>query len=123
VFFSKSMEFKREVAVNLLVGKSYGRDQFLGERYSLGRSEIWEIRDRLIESLEPRPSGRPRQPQVAHSTGPCAACQEKEDRIATILAEHSAERERGCRGLTIQAAVLPNSAESIVLLQKAAFGV
>lgn len=123
MFFSRAIDWKREVAVNLLGHQTYGRDKFLGERYALGRSEIWDVRQRLCEALEPQPSGRPRQPQVAHSTGPCAACQEKEARIATILAEHSAERERGSRRLTIQAAVLPNSAESIVLLQKAAFGV
>ncbi len=122
MFFRGTIDWKREVAVNLLGNQTYGRDRFLGERYDLGRSEIWDVRQRLFEALEPHPCGRPRRPLGEDSTGPCAGCQEKETGIQAVMAEHAAERERGSRRLTIQAAVLPNSAESIVLLQKAAFG-
>ncbi len=122
MFFGETIDWKREVAVNLLGNGGYGREKFLEERYSLSRSEFWEVRQRLLDALEALPSGRPRQHLAEHSTGPCVACQEKEVRIETLLAAHATERERGSQRLTIQAAVLPCSAESIVLLQKAAYG-
>lgn len=121
MFFGQTIDWKREVAVNLLGNGGYGREKFLEERYSLSRSEFWDVRQRILAALEPLPSGHPRHLLGEDSTGPCAACQEKEARIQALVAGHAAERERGSRRLTIQAAVIPCSTDSIVLLQKAAF--
>ncbi len=122
MFFGQTIDWKREVAVNLLGHGGYGREKFLEERYSLSRSEFWDVRQRILEALGPLPSGRPRQLLGEDSTGPCAGCQEKEARIQALVAGHAAERERGSRRLTVQAAVLPCSLSGIGLLQEAAFG-
>jgi hypothetical protein len=109
------------VAVNLLGNGGYGREKFLEERYSLSRSEFWEVRQRILDVLEPLPWGRPRQPLAEHPTRECASCQEKDAQLRTLREEHARERERGRKNLILQAAVLPGAAAGIPLLEKAAF--
>lgn len=121
MFFSQPIDWKQEVVVNLLGDQSYGRGAFVERQYGLNHSEVWEVRQRIAEALEPRPSGHPRHPAEADSTQVCIGCQEKVARIEAILEQHAAERERGRQRLTLQAAVLPCSVPSIVLLQTAAF--
>lgn len=121
MFYGQAIDWKREVAVNLLGNGGYGREKFLEQRYSLSRSEFWDVRERLLAVLEPLPSGRPRRALAEDSTGPCAGCQEKDAQLRALREEHARERERGRKDLILQAAVLPGAAASIPSLEWAAF--
>lgn len=122
MFFTRDVDWKREVAVNLLGDNGYGRGVFIERRFGLEHSEVWEVRNRLDAALEARRGGRPRDVHDDHAIGACAGCQEKDREIARLRQDFAAERERGRKDLILQAAVLPGSTASIPLLERAVFG-
>jgi len=121
VFFSQPIPWKAEVVVNLVGPSRYGRGKFVEDLYGLGHSEAWEVRQRVLNAIEPRSPGRPRGPACGDSTGPCPGCKERDDRIRAREAEYAAAREKGRRHLALEAAVAPYSASTIAALQPAAF--
>lgn len=121
MFFCQPIPWKAEVVVNLMGPTGYGRGRFLEERYGLGHSEVWEVRRRVLEAMEPRSPGRPRRTLPEDSSGPCPGCKERDERIQALVASYATAREKGKRHLALEAAVAPCSAPTIAALQMAAF--
>lgn len=122
MFFSQPMEVKREILVNLLEDSRRGRGKFIEKRYGLSRSERWEVQHRMWEAVQMQPLGRPRSAVATAERVPCAHCAELKARLSAVEQERAEAEMRGRRRLALQAAVLPNSIGSIVLLEEAAFG-